>query len=129
MPLKEGIFPQNNQLEHQDGEESRQAAEAGRRDRLAEGGEIVFDFKPDGPGLAKGGTGVLSVDGQEVAKNTLDHTTPITFPEDETFDVGLDTRTPLALIEYRYDVPFKFTGKIDKLTLKLQPEQAAEAKP
>ena len=90
---------------------------------------IVFDFKPDGPGLAKGGTGVLSVDGQEVAKNTLDHTTPITFPEDETFDVGLDTRTPLALIEYRYDVPFKFTGKIDKLTFKLQPEQAAEAKP
>ena len=90
---------------------------------------VVFDFKPDGPGLAKGGTGVLSVDGQEVAKNTLDHTTPITFPEDETFDVGLDTRTPLALIEYRYDVPFKFTGKIDKLTFKLQPEQAAEAKP
>jgi hypothetical protein len=32
-----------------------------------------------GPGLGKGGTGVLSVDGQEVAKNTLDHTTPITF--------------------------------------------------
>ena len=25
---------------------------------------IVFDFKPDGPGLGKGGTGVLSVDGQ-----------------------------------------------------------------
>jgi arylsulfatase len=47
------------------------------------------------------------------------HTTPITFPEDETFDVGLDTRTPLALVEYRYDVPFKFTGKIDKLTIEL----------
>ena len=84
---------------------------------------IVFDFKPDGPGLAKGGTGVLSVDGQEVAKNTLNHTTPITFPEDETFDVGLDTRTPLALIEYRYDVPFKFTGTINKLTFNLGPDQ------
>jgi len=90
---------------------------------------IVFDFKPDGPGLGKGGTGVLSVDGQEVAKNTLDHTTPVTFPEDETFDVGLDTRTGVAMVEYRYDVPFKFTGKIDKLTFKLEPEQAAEAKP
>ena len=65
---------------------------------------IVFDFKPDGPGLGKGGTGVLSVDGKEVARNTLDHTTPVTFPEDETFDVGMDTRTPLALIEYRYDI-------------------------
>jgi hypothetical protein len=42
---------------------------------------IVFDFKPDSPGLGKGGTGVLSVDGKEVARNTMEHTTPITFPE------------------------------------------------
>jgi arylsulfatase len=57
---------------------------------------------------------------QEVAKNTLDHTTPVTFPEDETFDVGLDTRTGVAMVDYRYDVPFKFTGKINKLTFKLE---------
>jgi arylsulfatase len=82
---------------------------------------IVFDFKPDGPGLGKGGTGVLSVDGKEVARHTLDHTTPVTFPEDESFDVGMDTRTPLALIEYRYDTPFGFTGTIDKLTFDLEP--------
>ena len=87
---------------------------------------IVFDFKSDGPGLGKGGTGVLYVDGQEVAKNSMEHTTPITFPEDETFDVGQDTRTRVALVEYRYDVPFKFTGKIDKLTFKLEPEQDAK---
>jgi hypothetical protein len=54
---------------------------------------IVFDFKADGPGLGKGGTGVLSVDGKEVARNSIEHTTPITFPEDETFDVG-GTRGP-----------------------------------
>jgi len=88
---------------------------------------IVFDFKSDGPGLGKGGTGVLSVDGKEVARNSMDHTTPITFPEDETFDIGQDTRTPLALVEYRYDVPFKFTGKIDKLTFKLEPAPEAVA--
>jgi arylsulfatase A-like enzyme len=86
---------------------------------------IVFDFKSDGPGLAKGGTGVLSVDGQEVARNSMEHTTPITFPEDETFDVGMDTLSPLALVEYRYDVPFTFTGKLDKLTFKLEPEPKA----
>jgi hypothetical protein len=80
---------------------------------------IVFDFKSDGPGLGKGGTGVLSVDGKEVARNSMEHTTPITFPEDETFDIGEDTRTGVALVEYRYDVPFKFTGKINKLTFKL----------
>jgi arylsulfatase len=84
---------------------------------------IVFDFKSDAPGLGKGGTGVLSVDGKEVARNSLEHTTPITFPEDETFDIGEDTRTGVAMIEYRYDAPFKFTGKINKLTFKLEPAQ------
>jgi arylsulfatase len=91
---------------------------------------IVFDFKSDGPGLGKGGTGVLYVDGQEVAKNSMENSTPITFPEDETFDVGQDTRTGVALLEYRYDPPFRFTGTIDKLTFKLEPfppEQGAAA--
>ena len=83
---------------------------------------IVFDFNSDGPGLGKGGTGALSVDGKEVARNSLEHTTPITFPEDETFDVGQDTRTGVAMLEYRYDPPFKLTGKINKLTFKLGPE-------
>jgi hypothetical protein len=83
---------------------------------------IVFDFKSDGSGLGKGGTGVLSVDGREVARKSMEHTVPVTFPEDETFDVGQDTRTGVALLEYRYDPPFKFTGKIDKLTFKLGPQ-------
>ncbi len=84
---------------------------------------IVFDYKPDSPGLGKGGTGVLSVDGKEVARNSMEHSTPITFPEDETFDIGQDTRTGVAMLEYRYDVPFKFTGTINKLTFDLGPEQ------
>ena len=87
---------------------------------------IVFDFKSDGPGLGKGGTGVLSVDGKEVARNSMEHTIPVTFPEDETFDVGQDTRTGVALVKYRYDAPFKFTGKINKLTFKLEPERQAK---
>jgi arylsulfatase len=81
---------------------------------------IVFDFTIDGEGLGKGGTGVLSVDGKEVATNTLENSIPVTFPEDETFDVGLDTRTGLALVDYRYDVPFRFTGTLDKLTFALK---------
>jgi arylsulfatase len=81
---------------------------------------ILFDFQSDGPGLGKGGTGVLYVDGQEVARNSIEHTTPVTFPEDESFDVGQDTRSGVAMLEYRYDAPFKFTGKINKLTIKLR---------
>jgi len=83
---------------------------------------IVFDFKSDAPGLGKGGTGVLSVDGKEVDRKSIEHSTPITFPEDETFDVGKDTRTGVALLEYRYDPPFRFSGKINKLTFRLGPE-------
>ena len=56
----------------------------------------------------------------------MEHGTPITFPEDETFDIGQDTRTGVALIEYRYDVPFKFTGKINKVIFNLGPTQYTE---
>ena len=81
---------------------------------------IVFDFKYDGPGPAKGGTGVLSVDGKEVARKTIAHTIPLLMSIDETFDIGLDTLTP---VDFNYDVPFAFTGTIDKLNYHLGPEQ------
>jgi arylsulfatase A-like enzyme len=84
---------------------------------------IVFDFRSDGPGLGKGGTGVLYVDGKEVDRKSVEHTTPITFPEDESFDIGQDTRSGVAMLEYHYEVPFKFTGTIDKLTFNLEPAQ------
>jgi len=85
---------------------------------------MVFDFKYDGPGPGKGGTGVLTVDGKEVARKTIPHTIPLLMSIDETFDVGLDTRTP---VDDSYQVPFRFTGKIDKLTFKLGPEQLTVA--
>jgi arylsulfatase A-like enzyme len=82
---------------------------------------ILFDFKYDGPGLAKGGTGVLSVDGKEVARKTVPHTVPALFTIDESFDVGVDTRT--GVDDKDYKPPFRFTGKLDKLTIKLGPSQ------
>ncbi len=89
---------------------------------------IVFDYKPQEPGLGKGGTGVLSVDGTEVARNSMEHSTPVTFPQDESFDVGQDTRTGVAGIEHRYDPPFRFTGKINRVNIRLGGAQAT-AKP
>ena len=82
---------------------------------------IVFDFKYDGPGPGKGGTGVLSVDGKEVARKTIPHTVPLLMAIDETFDIGVDTRTPVD--DLAYQIPFRFTGTIDKLNYKLGPEQ------
>jgi arylsulfatase len=88
---------------------------------------IHFEFKSAEPGLGKGGTGILSVDGKEVAKKSMENSTPITFAEDETFDVGLDTRTGVALLEHRYEVPFKFNGAINKLTFSLKPDASANS--
>ena len=89
--------------------------------------KLVFDFKYDGPGPGKGGTGVFTVDGKEMARKTLEHTIPLMMSIDETFDIGVDTRTP---VDGSYEVPFAFTGTIDKLTFKLGPSQmtAAEQK-
>jgi arylsulfatase A-like enzyme len=84
---------------------------------------IVFDFKYHGPGPGKGGTGVLSVDGNELETKTIKHTIPLMMSIDETFDVGLDTRTG---VDNSYELPFKFTGTINKLTFELGPSQISE---
>ena len=89
---------------------------------------IEFDFKYDGlgfatlafnnvSGLGRGGTGVLKVDGKVVATQTMERTVPLVLQWDETFDIGADTGTPVD--DHDYQVPFAFTGKIDKLTIAL----------
>ncbi len=85
---------------------------------------IMFSFKYDGPGPGKGGTGVLSVDDRELARKTIAHTIPLMMAIDETFDVGVDTRTP---VDDSYEVPFRFTGTINRLTFDLGPSQLAPA--
>ncbi len=69
-------------------------------------------------------TTLLRVDGKEVARKTIEHTIPLIMQWDENFDIGADTGTPVS---DDYQVPFRFTGKLDKLMLainrpKLTPE-------
>jgi arylsulfatase A-like enzyme len=89
---------------------------------------IEFDFKYDGLGLAtlafnsmsgigRSGTGTLKVDGKVVASQKMERTVPLILQWDETFDIGADTGTPVD--DQDYQVPFKFTGEIDKLTIKI----------
>ena len=52
-----------------------------------------------------------------LAPNTI----PFIIAIEETFDVGVDTRTPVD--DKDYQVPFRFSGKIDKLTVKVGPVQ------
>jgi hypothetical protein len=104
---------------------------------LAPGKHVLeFDFKYDGPGMGtlafnglsgigRSGTGVLKVNGQAKATQKMEHTIPLILQWDENFDVGADTGTPVD--DKDYQVPFRFTGKLTKLTLKVEPPVLTEA--
>ena len=94
------------------------------KDALASGKHMLeFDWKYDGPGLGKGGTGTLKVDGKTVDSHPMTHTLGGGIPWSETFTVGIDTST--SVDEKDYQVPFEFTGKLNKLTVKLGPKQVS----
>jgi len=93
---------------------------------------LEFDFKYDGLGFAtlafndmsgvgRSGTGVLKVDGKPVATQKMEQTIPLILQWDESFDVGADTGTPVDDKDYK--VPFKFSGKLTKLTVKVEPRK------
>jgi arylsulfatase len=68
-------------------------------------------------GIGRSGTGVLKVDGKEVSRQTMERTLPLILQWDENLDVGADTGTPVD--DKDYQAPFRFTGKLDKLTLSI----------
>jgi arylsulfatase len=68
-------------------------------------------------GIGRGGSGVLKVDGKEVARQRIEHSMPMIMEWDENFDIGADTGTPVD--DKDYQVPFHFTGKLSKLTLSI----------
>jgi arylsulfatase len=82
---------------------------------------VEFDFKYAGPGMAKGGDGVLKVDATDVATKSIPHTIPAILTIDETLDIGSDTRTPVDDADYQ--VPFPFTGTLNKVSFKLGPSE------
>ncbi|UPY38446.1 arylsulfatase [Sediminicoccus sp. KRV36] len=80
---------------------------------------IVFDWTmaPQGGPFGRGGSGTLSVNGQQVAQQALPQTLPFTWAWDETFDVGSDTGT--SVHDTDYQSPFPFTGRIQRVTVDL----------
>lgn len=77
---------------------------------------IRFDFDYDGSEVGAGGTGKLFINDQQVAEGRIEKTVPYRLALDETFDVGRDTGTPVV---ETYQVPFAFTGNLQKVTLNL----------
>ncbi len=86
---------------------------------------IVFEYTYDGPGIAKGGSGVLKVDGKVVATGKQANSISFLQVADETFDIGIDTRS--GVNDKDYKVPFAFNGTIDKLTITLGAPQLTAA--
>lgn len=79
---------------------------------------IRFEFAYDGGGIGKGGTGTIFVNDRKVAQGRIDRTQPFIFSADEGTDVGEDGETPVA--DYGIPAPYKFTGKIYKVTIDVQ---------
>lgn len=84
---------------------------------------IRFEFAYDGGGMGKGGTGAIFVNGKNVANGRIDRTQCCVFSADEGADVGVDNDTPVT---EAYKVPFKFTGKIGKVTIELKEDKKAD---
>ncbi|MBW4530413.1 MAG: arylsulfatase [Aphanothece saxicola GSE-SYN-MK-01-06B] len=94
--------------------------------------KVEFDFVYDGKGagtlafndfsgVGRPGTGSLKVDGKVVATKTMPKTLPMILQWDESFDIGSDTLTGVNDADYK--PPFRFTGTLNKLTLKLDRPQ------
>jgi arylsulfatase len=97
---------------------------------------VTFDFKYDGlgagtlaynsmSGLARPGTGTLSVDGKVVATQEMKKTLPMILQWDESFDIGSDTLTGVNDADYK--PPFPLTAKLHKLTIKVDRPQLSPA--
>ena len=96
---------------------------------------IEFDFKYEGlgsgtlaynnlSGIGKGGTGTLKVDGKVVSTQKMEQTLPLTKHMDDVYNIGDASGTPVD--DKDYQIPFKFTGKINHLTIKVDRPKLSE---
>jgi arylsulfatase len=85
---------------------------------------LVVEFAYDGGGMGKGGKLTLKANGKTLAEARLERSIPIQFSLGEGLDVGMDVGSP---VDFTYQLPFAFTGKIAKVTIQLRPEKKAAA--
>jgi arylsulfatase len=76
---------------------------------------LEFDFKYDGLGMGtlafnnvsgRGGTGVLNVDGKEVARQRMEPSIPLIVQRDENFDIVADMPRPPGRLSWRKVLKF-----------------------
>jgi hypothetical protein len=78
---------------------------------------LAFDFKYDGGGMGKGGTITLFANGKKIGTGRVEKTAGFKYSLYEGQDIGEDSGSP---VDSTYTPPFKFTGKIEKVTVELK---------
>jgi arylsulfatase A-like enzyme len=78
---------------------------------------LAFDFKYDGGGMGKGGTITLLTNGKKIGSGRVEKTAGFKYSLYEGQDIGEDSGSP---VDTTYTPPFKFTGKIEKVTIDLK---------
>ena len=71
----------------------------------------------------KGGQATLTVDSEKVASEHLPQTIAYRMSLNETLEIGEDTGTPIS---EDYKVQFKFTHKLEKVTINITEEKLTE---
>ena len=79
---------------------------------------IRLEFKYDGGGAGKGGLATLYVNDKKVGEGRIEKTIPARYSLDETFDVGMDTGSPVSA---DYESPFSFAGTLKKVDIDVAP--------
>jgi arylsulfatase A-like enzyme len=84
-------------------------------DRLPPGSATIgLHFEYEGPGQGGPAMITLTVNGRKAGAARLAHTVPRAYTYDETFDVGMDSASPVG----PYAAPFVFTGTLHRIELR-----------
>ena len=79
--------------------------------------QIEVETKFDSTERMAPATVTLKVNGEQVGQGRIERSVPGTFTASETFDVGVDFGSPVAL-DYSDRAPFEFSGKIDQIHIR-----------
>jgi arylsulfatase A-like enzyme len=79
--------------------------------------KVDFAYQGGAKELGKAAVVTLSANGNKIAEGRVPKTIPSTISIQEGLDIGMDVGSP---VDFTYKPPFKFTGKIDKVTFDLK---------
>lgn len=100
---------------------NRQHYYVGSREQLNAGKHFIhFEFKYDGGGIGKGGTGILYADDHELAQGRIENTIPFVFSADDFMDIGKDSGAPVTEDYSSYQGVF--TGTINWVKINIGSE-------